>query len=103
MPKCIVISNLPSALQIAGRAGTIKSMYTCILCILCSIHVCYVDLLYSCISCTFIVNYVYMYVMYICVCMNNHVHRAPFLDIERKKEVAKSKEQRKEIYTFINH
>ena len=23
--------------------------------------------------------------------MNNHVHRAPFSDIERKKEVAKSK------------
>ena len=38
----------------------------------------------------------------VCVCMdslplcamymNNHVHRAPFSDIERKKEVAKSKE-----------
>ena len=25
--------------------------------------------------------------------MNNHVRRAPFLDIERKKEVAKSKER----------
>ena len=24
--------------------------------------------------------------------MNNHVHRAPFSDIERKREVAKSKE-----------
>ena len=37
--------------------------------------------------------------------MNNHVHRAPFSDIhvERKKEVAKSKEQRKEIHTFINY
>ena len=36
--------------------------------------------------------------------MNNHVDRAPFLDIERIKEVyiynvAKSKERRKEIYT----
>ena len=29
--------------------------------------------------------------------MNNYVHRTPFLDIERKKEVANSKERRKEI------
>ena len=35
--------------------------------------------------------------------MNNHVHRAPFSDIERKKEVTKSEERRKEIHTFINY
>ena len=35
--------------------------------------------------------------------MNNHVHRAPFSDIERKKEVAKSKERRKGIHKFINY
>ena len=35
--------------------------------------------------------------------MNNHVHRAPFSDIERKKEIAKSKERRKEIHNFINY
>ena len=34
--------------------------------------------------------------------MNNHVHRALFSDIERTKEVVKSKERRKEIHTFIN-
>ena len=35
--------------------------------------------------------------------MNNHVHRAPFSDIhvERKKEVAKSKERRKEIHVQV--
>ena len=37
------------------------------------------------------------------ICMNNHVHRAPFSDIEIKKEVAKSKERRKEIHIFINY
>ena len=31
-----------------------------------------------------------------------HVYRTPFSYIERKKEVAKSKEQRKEIHNFIN-
>ena len=35
--------------------------------------------------------------------MNNHVYRTPFTDIERKKEVAKSKERRKEIHNFINY
>ena len=35
--------------------------------------------------------------------MNNHVYRTPFSDIERKKEVAKSKERRKEIHNFINY
>ena len=44
----------------------------------------------------------YMYIRIYNVHMNNHVHKAPFSDIERKKEVAKSKKQRKEIYTFIN-
>ena len=44
-----------------------------------------------------------MYVLYMyTVHMNNHVHRTPFLDIERKKEVAKSKERRKKIHNFIN-
>ena len=42
-----------------------------------------------------------------CTCihvyMNNHVYRTPFSDIERKKEVAKSKERRKEIDNFINY
>ena len=43
-------------------------------------------MIYGLTTCTM---YVYMY-MY----MNNHVHRVPFSDIhvERKKEVAKSKE-----------
>ena len=43
--------------------------------------------------------------LYTCKCKNNHnhVHRAPFSDIERKKEVAKSKERRKEIHMFINY
>ena len=42
--------------------------------------------------------------MYIHPYMNNHVHRATILDVERKKkEVAKSKERRKEIYTFMNY
>ena len=36
-------------------------------------------------------------------CMNNHVYRTPFSNIERKKEVAKSKERRKEIHNFINY
>ena len=35
--------------------------------------------------------------------MNNHMHRAPFSDIESKKKLAKSKERRKEIHTFINY
>ena len=39
--------------------------------------------------------------------MNNHMHRTPFSDIhvhvERKKEVAKSKERRKEIHNFMNY
>ena len=43
-------------------------------------------------------DYMYMYLCY----MNNHVHGAPFSDLERKKEVAKSKKRRKEIHTFIN-
>ena len=41
--------------------------------------------------------------IYLQVYMNNHMHRAPFSDIERKKEVAKSKERRKEIHRFINY
>ena len=41
-------------------------------------------------------SYMYIY-------MNNHVHRTSFSDIERKKEVAKSKERRKEIHNFINY
>ena len=36
-----------------------------------------------------------------CTYINNHVHRAPFSDIERKKEVAKSKERRKEIHNTV--
>ena len=57
--------------------------------------------------------YMYMYinlklhVQFTCTCihvyMNNHVYRTPFSDIERKKEVAKSKERRKEIDNFINY
>ena len=61
--------------------------------------------------------YIILYYMYIDVhilheqyCMyiilyyvNHHVHRAPFSDIERKQEVAESKERRKEIHTFINY
>ena len=35
--------------------------------------------------------------------MNNQVYRTPFSDIERKKEVAKSKERIKEIHKFINY
>ena len=35
--------------------------------------------------------------------MNNHVYRTPFSDIEIKKEIAKSKERRKEIHNFINY
>ena len=43
-----------------------------------------------------VMNEVHMY-------MNNHVYRTPFSYIERKKEVAKSKERRKEIHNFINY
>ena len=45
------------------------------------------------VQCTAIIN-VNTYALYVCIryipytCMNNHVHRAPFSDIERKKEVA---------------
>ena len=34
--------------------------------------------------------------------MKNHVQRAPFSDIERKKEVAKSKERRCMIAQLVN-